>query len=732
MLMCASYAEVALSQAPAKEWKFTRIVALPSDNEIPTLSQRDNWMEILPEKPSPTPWASLFSKRRPFNAKRVFQSEAAALRNARALRNRLQLAGWLEAEVQTSWVPARGGVFLELAMQCGPRWTIDSVLADVKGSGLSEKRILKHAALEPGAPFSQQGLRAARERIALGVQQDGHVTFHSGHISFQADTLGATSKEGVTLHILCAPRDANDDDALRQPFVNGSFTHPKVHLGQVTWNGALPSSKAFAGGLRPEVWSHLGQPQSGDVYNPALMKAMYNRLSRVRSVERVQMSNTFRWDTVERHGASPRKLALMDVDYTVVQKPSHDLGIELDLVRNDARYGPRLSTTLQHRNPKGWGAENAWEVAFGYVAVAPFSTLSSATFLNAGEWTLSWEKNQIGILPLPLTLFRPSNEPQTTLDAGWDREVWPEFTRSQFHVQHDYSLVENASRQAKWRWSPAEVSFVNLTNRDASFEQWLLAQENPLVQARFNNHLTLGSALAWESDWSLGGWGGRVATEASWSGGLAQRLAEAWAPSDAFDEASGAWLITSNVPLVQHQRILVNLSGQRSASSRPRLTAAAHVLLGFANAGKNTPSLPLEQAFFSGGANGIRGWRLRTLGPGNTQLVEGIGSIAGVGDIRVDVQLEERLTLNDLWQLALFTDLGNVWLHGEEVSKEATWDFNGFGWSAGLGIRFDLGFFLLRLDGALRLHDPGLTAGSRWVGQGPAKGALHLGLGLPF
>ena len=45
----------------------------------------------------------------------------------------------------------------------------------------------------------------------------------------------------------------------------------------------------------------------------------------------------------------------MDVDYTLVQKPSHDLGVELDLVRNDARYGPKLATTLQHRNPTGMG-----------------------------------------------------------------------------------------------------------------------------------------------------------------------------------------------------------------------------------------------------------------------------------------------------------------------------------------------------------------------------------------
>ena len=112
------------------------------------------------------------------------------------------------------------------------------------------------------------------------------------------------------------------------------------------------------------------------------------------------------------------------------------------LVRNDARYGPKLSTTLQHRNPRGWGAENAWEVAFGYVSVAPFSTLSTANF-NSGEWTLQWSTRQIGIAPLPLSMFSTKQRPQTALMWGGTERFGLEFTRSQIHIQHDYSLTEN-------------------------------------------------------------------------------------------------------------------------------------------------------------------------------------------------------------------------------------------------------------------------------------------------
>lgn len=715
-------------------WKSTKVVAMPSDEALPSMAQRDEWQSLLPLQPSPPVWRSWFQRGRESQPEAVTWSEAASLQNAKALQNRLQLAGWLDAEVQSSWIAFRGGAQLELAMQCGARWKVEAIDVEVGETGVAASKVMRHAALAEGMPFSQTALQEARDRISRGIQQDGYATFHAGHVSFKVDTLGASASKGVQLTIVCATRNAASSGALMEGESEAFEKHPLVHLGEVFWNGQDPSVALEAGGLRSDVWRHVGTFDQGGVYNPSTMKDMYLRLSRIRSVDRVQMSTALRWDTLAKADGSLKRLAVMDVDYTLVQKPSHDLGVELDLVRNDARYGPKLSTTLQHRNPRGWGAENAWEVAFGYVAVAPFSTLSTANFLNSGEWTLQWSTRQIGIAPLPLSMFRPSNAPQTAFDVGWNREVWPEFTRSQIHVQHDYSLTENAARNARWHFSPIQVSFVNLTNKAEAFSQWLLDQDNPLIQARFNNHLNVGSALGWASDWTLGSWKGRIDMQASWAGGLSQRMAQAWASPESFDETTGAWLVTSDVPLIQYQRVLSKVSGERGSRRHPRFSTAANVLVGFANAGETTPSLPLEQAFFSGGANGIRGWRLRTLGPGNTALTEDASGIAGVGDIRLDLQVEQRMRINDVWQAALFSDMGNVWLHGEEAPEAAvwSWDLRGFGWGAGMGVRMDLEFFLLRLDGGLRIHDPGKAAGQRWLGQGPWKGALHLGLGLPF
>lgn len=741
-MVLASYAGPATAQEPIPklEWRKTQIFVARNSGEAPSRILRDEWQSTLPHRPAARgvvwPWWHEGDER--IDARRRQPSDEEALANARLLKNRLTAEGWLNAEVEVSWRSVRRGAMLELTMTPGSRWHIDSLIWRTQGSGLPGRRIEAISGLQLGMPLQRGKLQEAQDLISAYAQSLGYSTFHSGLVTFEADTLGRMGSQGVHLTVTCLPWDAQK--ATWMAGVAGDSSglqpHPKVKIGAVTWNGTMPHTTSRPGELRSEVWEHLVGVTEGAVYNPQNLAATYSRLSGLSSVHRVSMTQSMRWDTAvaEIEVGLPGR-AVMDLDFTLVPETSHDLGLELDMVRNDARYGPKLGATLLHRNPRGWGAENALEVAFGYVSVAPFSSFNRQTLFNSGEWTVRWSTRQLGIAPLSLKHFPPSTAPFTSADLGWDREVWPEFTRSQFHVQHDVGWTENPRRASVIRFSPANIAFVNLSNRDSSFVEWLDAQQNPLIQARFNNHLTLGSKAGWESNWRALGWDGHASIQASWAGGLAQTLAKRLAPASAFDASTGAWLVAPGVPLVQHQRILARLQARQPWSLRPNWSSAWNVLFGFANAGANTPSLPLEQAFFTGGANGVRGWRLRDLGPGNVNSLDTDLAILGVGDVRLDVQLELRHQLNPTWSAAWFTDAGNVWLHGKEAPEVATLRGQGVrsvGWSTGMGLRYNLDFFLMRLDAGIRLHDPTQPDQSRWFFQSEPRGALHLGLGLPF
>ena len=707
-----------------------------ASEEIKRVVDQGDLIGSLPHQPAPNQPIRDFFRRETTKAKRKAWSDSDGASNATFLENKLHVLGWLDAEVRHRWETYKNGVTLVLDLDGGGRWHIAKVDLDVGATGMNAQVFQTCLESTEGRPFEREWLRTLQDELVQDAQGMGYATFNATHVHFVADTLGRTASREVILHIQCDGWTPNQSSGLSGAVDEDTPTlhHPVVSFGQITWNGLTEDLADRPGGVRKEVWSHIASVRPGLRYDPDALALNYTRLSRLRTTGQIQMSTSMRLDTSCHQDAQEiHPCLVMDVNYELMPKPSHDLGMELDMVRNDARYGPRLATTLLHRNPRGWGAENAWEFGFGYVAVSPFATLGSDAALNSAEWTLRWSTSQIGILPLPLNRFRASTEPYTTIDVGWDREVWPEFTRSQLHLLYDVGFTENPQRSSKFHISPMEISFVSLSNRSDSFESWLADGLNPRVRARFNNHMTFGSAASWESNWGGDSWHGQIQVQGHWAGMLAQRIAERNGETSQFDGETGAWLVAPGVPIIQYQRGVLEASAMRH--SQTAWNHAFHVLFGWANAGRNTPSLPLEQAFFSGGANGVRGWRIRAMGPGNAATDDIDSGILGVGDVRIDLQYELRHSFNERWQIAGFSDAGNVWLHGENNDPVETWSWRSlasWGWGAGLGIRQDLEFFILRLDAALRLHDPTQPEGARWIGTSKLRGALHLGLGLPF
>ena len=152
----------------------------------------------------------------------------------------------------------------------------------------------------------------------------------------------------------------------------------------------------------------------------------------------------------------------------------------------------------------------------------------------------------------------------------------------------------------------------------------------------------------------------------------------------------------------------------------------------------NSTTVPFEKQFYAGGANSMRGWQARALGPGRVQpWTEYFLIPSQTGDFKMEANVEYRFPV--VWKLegALFADAGNVWnLRMAEYMEGSNFSFDTIAADWGMGVRVNLDFILVRIDLGLKVYEPCRPAGERLIGpeQWLQSGnfALHFGVGYPF
>ncbi|MCL6102359.1 MAG: BamA/TamA family outer membrane protein [Bacteroidetes bacterium] len=152
----------------------------------------------------------------------------------------------------------------------------------------------------------------------------------------------------------------------------------------------------------------------------------------------------------------------------------------------------------------------------------------------------------------------------------------------------------------------------------------------------------------------------------------------------------------------------------------------------------NSDQIPFERKYFSGGANGIRAWPIRTLGPGSYRSNPNEFPNQS-GDIKLEANAEYRFKIIDPLEGAFFFDMGNIW-SVRDNRQGAEFKLNKFykeiALGTGFGLRYDFSYVILRLDLGVKMHDPSLIEGARWISPGDyfKKGNVNLvfGIGYPF
>lgn len=148
----------------------------------------------------------------------------------------------------------------------------------------------------------------------------------------------------------------------------------------------------------------------------------------------------------------------------------------------------------------------------------------------------------------------------------------------------------------------------------------------------------------------------------------------------------------------------------------------------------NSNSIPFTRSYFAGGANDNRGWKAYNLGPGSSGNKDEFNE----ANFKIALNAEYRFTILGAFKGAIFIDAGNIWNLMDNITDEES-VFDGFadlkelGVASGLGLRYDFGFFVFRLDTGFKTHNPAKPVGERWFKEYNLKNAVYnIGINYPF
>ena len=625
--------------------------------------------------------------------------------------------GYLNATCTTlvdSLHPRKAAV--EFQLDLGHSWTIGEWNWSLGGSGLEGNAAVLNAKLPLGSKLDIQALDAFREDVAKSLRNVGYPSIQESHIYFVADTSFDPKGHRTRIEAEILPQDW-DEFGSPQP-------HIKARFGSVSWTDgtALDSNSS---GLDSSMVSFLISLDSGGPFNERDLQTTYQRLSRLPSVSRVEIPGSLRSTTSSGN--------VYDVEINIHLRKRFGLVTAMEMIRSDARYGPVVSFAWRDHNFSGKG--NTWgaKVSGGLISTRPFSYSNESLVPNSGTWSVDLDYSTMGIPPLDLKRLRPSNQARTTIAANWVREIRPEYVREAVGFRYGFNFIENPAKKSQLEIVPFEFRFSDIQSKP-EFEDWLVDQDNPFLSARFADYASLLSRLHWESDWGKETWAltGRYRMDFEWTGMGLSLLNQAL---EGGAENPGT-MTFAGVPLAHYIRLETEWAGQVRVNRPSQVGWHYRLKLGAAKTGSNMDAMPFDRAFYAGGTNGIRGWSVRNLGPGfSTDEIPGSGVVNGVGDLQIEFSMEYRRHLTEALELAWFVDAGNVWLFANSNSnssalQELNWNSVALG--SGLGIRVDFDFFLLRIDGALRVHDPSVNVSERWMDMSAPKGQVHLGIGHSF
>lgn len=624
----------------------------------------------------------------------VVHDPALAASSCDNIRKHLEYLGYYGSRVGSRIDTVRRLAHVNYLVTPGTRIRIDSIAFEIPSNAdfVSEfEADSLNRGVRAGDWLSEKALEAESARGAAYFRELGYYDFNKFNYFFVADTL--TDRTLLRYQI---------KEYTRNNTAQSAVPVSKYHIGDVS---ILHTDDVV---FREDILKNLNTIHPGDLYSASAINVTYNRMSSLKVFNNVSIEMT------------PRDSSIVDCSINLSGTKLQGFKADLEASTNSSGLigiSPQLS--VYHKNIFHGGE---W-LTLGFTGNFQFKpgtdVRSTELGANAG---LSLPR----FLGLPYGIFKGSNIPRTEIKASFNYQDRPEYLRNIAGLSFGYS--GQIAGKFFYQFYPLQATFVKLYDLDEHFAE-ILAR-NPYMRDSYKNHLDagLGSTVYHTTDSDIVP---KTAYRYSrFSFDLSGNLLSLFSRFMNENQDSQAKIL--GVPFTQYVRGQLDLGKVFRWGRTDGNAMALHFVTGAGFAYGNSTALPFEKQFYAGGAGSMRGWQVRSLGPGASPADDSFSIPSQTGDFKMEIDAEYRFRM--FWKLegALFAEAGNVW-NMNDISGDflktlaADW---------GLGLRVDLNFILLRLDTGFKVYDPTLTAGDRFCGPDrwfSRDGfAVHFGVGYPF
>jgi len=648
------------------------------------------------------------------------------------LRKVLFNKGFLNANVTSDMTVKNRQATIKYHVQCNEPHVIRHYIVNIPDSNASD--IINSPKFKESSPkkmdfFDSDKLNQERERIASRLRNSGYYNFRKELLFFAVDTALGTHEVDIELSL--QPQFAENDSALRVIFnkpIVSSITIYALRDDNLT---SLVASKLDTIYYKDYVYiyeenNQIYNPRAitnkvlfdiGDIYKEYAIDRTYEQLNSMPAVKYVNISfNEINQDSLQ---------------CTILVSPTkpHTLSADAQMTYSDGDIGVTGGLTYSNNNifrgseTLTVGANGGWE------GIGSISNMEN-----------SWKVGGIVSLAFP-TLLIPATEQYRQRKVGTTEVA----LSANYQTRPEYDrVIFNAGFKYKWRlkrvqfnYSLIDLSYIYLPKVSDEFREKYLSPSSSIRSSYEDNFIMrMGLIVSYtnrrsqNSDmtyYTLRG-GAKIAGNLLY--GISNMIHQE-------KNADGQYEIFK-IAYAQFAKFDFDYAHNIRCSERTRVVF--HTALGIGIPYGNSTILPYEERYYTGGANSMRGWTARALGPGNFRNTSGsIDFMRQSGDIKLDFNFEARFHL--FWKLetALFVDAGNIWTIRDYAEQPTgVFKFNNFykqiALDYGIGLRLNFDFIIIRLDMGIKLYDPGRTTDERWRTDLTWKDdfALHFAVGYPF